>query len=111
MCPYRDNGHLTERQKNFNVVLSSTRVVIEQAFGLLKGRFRRLKYLDMSDLTLVSHVITTACILHNICIDNNDEIDCGVLVNTCSESVYDDSSTTTLERNNGFVKVTSLHLH
>jgi len=36
MCPYCDNGHLTKRQKHFNVVLSATRVVIEQAFGLLK---------------------------------------------------------------------------
>jgi len=72
MCPYRDSGHLTTMQKRFNVVLSSSRVVIEQTFGLLKGRFRRLKFLDMSDLKLAAKVVVTACVLHNICIDNDD---------------------------------------
>ena len=43
VCPYRDNGHLTKRQKEFNVVLSSTRVVIEQAFGSVKGRLRGVR--------------------------------------------------------------------
>ena len=73
MCPYRDNGHLTKTQKEFNVILSSTRVVIEQAFGSLKGRFRRLKHLDMSDLQLAAAVVATACVLHNLCINNDDE--------------------------------------
>ncbi|CAC5422096.1 unnamed protein product [Mytilus coruscus] len=42
LTPYRDNGHLTQQQKKFNHYLSMNRVVIERAFGLLKGRFRRL---------------------------------------------------------------------
>jgi len=75
MCPYRDNGHLTKRQKHFNMVLSSTRVVIEQTFGLLKGRFRRLKYLDMLDIKLAAEVVAAACVLHNLCINNKDEAD------------------------------------
>ena len=37
MYPARDNGHLTNIQKKFNVTVSSSRVVIEQAFGMLKG--------------------------------------------------------------------------
>ena len=73
MCPYKDNGHLTKVQKRFNVCLSSSRVVIEQAYGLLKGRFRRLKYLDMVDLKLATKVVTVACIMHNLCIDNNED--------------------------------------
>jgi len=44
MVPYKDNGHLTQNQKNFNKILSSSRVVVEQAFGKLIGRFRKLKY-------------------------------------------------------------------
>lgn len=43
MIPYKDNGHLTQKQKNFNRKLSSTRVLIEQAFGKLICRFRKLK--------------------------------------------------------------------
>jgi len=36
-------------------------VVIEQTFGLLKGRFRRLKYLDMLDIKLAAEVVAAAC--------------------------------------------------
>ncbi|XP_071576255.1 putative nuclease HARBI1 [Temnothorax nylanderi] len=42
MTPYRDNGHLTHKQKNYNFCHSSARMVIERTFGLLKGRFRSL---------------------------------------------------------------------
>lgn len=43
IVPYKATHLLSEKQKMFNRRLSSTRVVIEQAFGLLLGRFRRLK--------------------------------------------------------------------
>lgn len=39
MTPYRDNGHLTGEEKQFNYYLSSTRVFIEQAYGILKKKF------------------------------------------------------------------------
>ncbi|KAI4467996.1 hypothetical protein MML48_2g00010101 [Holotrichia oblita] len=44
ITPYRDNGHLTNIQKYFNRKLSSNRIRIEHAFGLLKGRFRCLQH-------------------------------------------------------------------
>lgn len=37
MVPYTDNGHLTQRQKNYNFCLSSSRMAVERAIGLLKG--------------------------------------------------------------------------
>ncbi|KAL6420744.1 hypothetical protein ACFW04_013865 [Cataglyphis niger] len=43
IVPYRDNGHLTPRQINFNFCHSSARIVIERAFGLLKTRFRSIR--------------------------------------------------------------------
>lgn len=46
MTPFKDNGHLTRDQITYNYKLSSTRSIVERSFGLLKGRFRRLKYLD-----------------------------------------------------------------
>lgn len=41
--PFRNNGHLTPQQTEFNYMLSSTRMIVEKTFGLLKGRFRRIK--------------------------------------------------------------------
>lgn len=72
LTPHRDNGHLNELQRNFNTKLSQTRVVIERAFGILKGRFRKLKYVHMYNTEMIPLVILSCCILHNICIDNED---------------------------------------
>ncbi len=47
---------------------------MEHAFGLLKGRFRRiLHFTEHRQLGFVVNLITCACILHNICIDQNDD--------------------------------------
>ncbi|XP_018407209.1 PREDICTED: putative nuclease HARBI1 [Cyphomyrmex costatus] len=73
LTPFRDNGHLSPRQKLYNKKLSSKRVVIEQGFGRLKVRFRRLKFLNMSLMNEMKIVVVAACVLHNICIRYNDE--------------------------------------
>ena len=65
LTPYIDKGHLDLTQKKYNKKLSQTRYVIEHAFGLLKGRFRRLKYLDVS-MSRVPKVIAACCVLHNM---------------------------------------------
>ncbi|KAB0800107.1 hypothetical protein PPYR_07987 [Photinus pyralis] len=43
VTPFKDNGKLSVRQKEFNKKISATRVIVENSFGLLKCRFRRLK--------------------------------------------------------------------
>ena len=49
MKAFPDNGCLTQQQKTFNFRLSSARVVVEHAYGRLKGRWRcLLKRLDIS---------------------------------------------------------------
>ncbi|XP_066456993.1 putative nuclease HARBI1 [Eleutherodactylus coqui] len=73
ISPFRDNGHLSARQQKFNSKLSSCRVKIKKAFALLKGRFSRLKMLDMGVVSLMSSAIMACCILHNICLLYNDE--------------------------------------
>lgn len=75
LTPFRDNGHLTDQQKKYNQYHSSNRVVIERAFALLKGRFRRLKYLETIKLDTSVEIIMICCVLHNICILTNDNID------------------------------------
>ncbi|GES93030.1 putative nuclease HARBI1 [Rhizophagus clarus] len=73
IVPYKDIGRgLTQEQTYFNRKHSQTRIKVEQAFGLLKGRWRcLLNKLEVS-FEIVSHIITTCCILHNICEERCD---------------------------------------
>lgn len=72
--PFKNNGNLSDLQKNFNYRHSATRVIIENSFGLLKGRFRRLKYFENLKIPFIVKSIIAACIIHNICI-NLDDLD------------------------------------
>lgn len=72
MVEFKDNGHLTNLERHFNQKLSQVRVIIENTFALLKGRFRRLKMVETVRLDLTALLIISACILHNICLLNND---------------------------------------
>lgn len=74
MLGYIDRRNLTEEEQHFNSKHAKTRQVIERAFALLFGRFRRLRYLDMHRMDLLPSTVIAACVLHNICIINNDEL-------------------------------------
>lgn len=74
--PFKDNGHLTAAQKNYNFRLSSVRVVIERCFAQLKGQIRSLLHcLPMTRLDLVPKYIVACCVIHNICILQGDELE------------------------------------
>lgn len=66
---------LSRSKSHWNIIQSSTRMAVERAFGILKGRWRiLLKRIDMP----LEHVpdLVTACIcLHNLCIIHGDEFD------------------------------------
>ena len=64
--PFRDNGQLGDRKINYNNKLSSTRMTIERTFGCFKGKFRRMKNLDMLRVDLIPNVLLAACVLHNV---------------------------------------------
>ena len=66
-------------------------MVIERAFALLKGRFRRLQHLEVEVTPKISTVIIAACVLHNLCIFHEDDID--------------DYMETTHEDNNNYVSL------
>nr|XP_034322433.1 protein ALP1-like [Crassostrea gigas] len=72
LTPYKDYGNLAERHKKYNFVHSNTRQTIKRAFGLLKGKWRRLRFLDNTKLEDILTVITAACTLHNVCIESNE---------------------------------------
>ena len=74
LAPFRDNGHLTRAQRQYNQTHSSIRSTVERAFGLLKGRFTRLTYIDQrKNVETIVSTVLSACVLHNICILNNDD--------------------------------------
>lgn len=82
MVPFKNNGHLSERQIHFNNRLSSARMIIERSLALLKGGFRSLlDTLPMRRTDLIPKYIIACCILHNICLLQNDELDIPVIVN------------------------------
>jgi nuclease HARBI1 len=70
---FPDYYMLTQREKHFNKVLSSMRMVVERAFGHLKGRWRiLLKEIYCTEVERIIKIIHACCILHNLCIDMND---------------------------------------
>jgi hypothetical protein len=75
ITPFRDCGNLTRQQKLFNKTHSQCRQVIERAFGMLKCRFRRLLRFDISDISLLVDSVLAACVLHNLCLYEDDIFD------------------------------------
>lgn len=74
LVPYKDRGHLSPAETKYNKKHSQTRIIVECAFALLKGRFRRLKTV-VAKLENIPNIIVCACVLHNLCLDNDDEGD------------------------------------
>ena len=74
MTPYRDNGKLTQNQHRYNYIQSSRRMVIGRTFGVLKDRFRRLKYVDIKDIKKIVKIVKSCCILqHEYCLQHDDD--------------------------------------
>jgi hypothetical protein len=73
---FRNNGHLNANERNFDYRLSVVRSCIERAFALLKKRCRCLKdNLDVRCIDWLCKYIMACCVIHNICILQNDVLD------------------------------------
>lgn len=70
--PYMRRRRLTNAQTVFNKKHASARVIIENSFALLFGRFRRLRDLDMNRTDWIPPTILACCVLHNVCLKFND---------------------------------------
>lgn len=72
---------LTEEQVHYNKALSQARVVVEQAYGILKGRWRNLLKPMEKHISTASITIMACCVLHNVCLNVGDptEIDPNVM--------------------------------
>ena len=63
---------LNRSQRKFNKVLSKKRVVVENAFGGLKGRWCCMRTELNEDISNAPRTVLACRTLHNICIDMND---------------------------------------
>lgn len=72
MTPYKRIHALTRVQRNHNYHLSADRVAVENIFARIKGRFRRLIFINAYSIAKCVEVATAACVLHNYCYINND---------------------------------------
>jgi len=68
ITPKRDNGALTDADLQQNACLSRGRVIVENAFGRMKCRWRRMRDLQNTRIDVVVKMIVAACTLHNMCL-------------------------------------------
>ena len=67
MNPYLEKASTTAKERNYKYRQSRARMVVENAFGQLKGRWRcLLKRLDVH-VSNIPNVIGSCVVLHNIC--------------------------------------------
>ena len=73
--PFPDHGTLSREKLHFNYRLSRARMVAENAFGRLKGRWRCLLKQNEGDIDKMNNVVAACCILHNMCEMFKEEFD------------------------------------
>lgn len=67
MKGFTHHHRLTPEQNTFNYRLSSARMVVENAFGRLKGRWKCLAKRNDVDISIMPDIVIACCVLHNIC--------------------------------------------
>ena len=68
------NTILSKEQRYFNYRLSRARLVVEGAYGQLKGRWRLLLRKSEGNLYQTKMATLAFMVLHNLCLENNDEL-------------------------------------
>lgn len=74
VTPHIDRGYLNEEHLNFNRQHSKARSNVERSFAHFFGRFRRFQDLNMNRLDWVAGTIIAGCVLHNVCVLCNDNL-------------------------------------
>ncbi len=69
MTPYRNYGRLNEEQRNFNREIKAQRSLIERVYRVLKGKDRKLHFLDVTNLKYIPSIIGAAVVLHNFILE------------------------------------------
>lgn len=74
VTPYlEDENYLLPGHQEYNRRLTETRLIAQHAFTLLRGRWKRLKFVGMTRTALIPNVIMACCVLHNFCLGHEEE--------------------------------------
>ena len=72
MKPFPHSSHLSDDKKTYNYRMSRARIVVENAYGRLKGRWCRLMKKNEMNIAKFPIIIAARCTLHNMCEVNGD---------------------------------------
>lgn len=72
MTPFKPSEKMNDVKIHFNECLKKSCQPVEQAFCLLKQRFRQLSRLDFHHVDTSTKFIISCCVLHNICATAKD---------------------------------------
>ena len=99
MKPFTHGTVLTLQQKTFIYRICRARIVVENSYGRLKARWRRLMKRNDMNIDNIPHVITAACILHNICEIHGESFNDAWLREIQPDSSFPQPSSTASDRN------------
>lgn len=74
MKPFPEVSYMSEAEMEFNNRLSKCRRVVENAFGQLKARFRKIGRGLELDISNAITIIQACCVLHNFLNEINDTV-------------------------------------
>ena len=94
MKPFSQSIALTPQQKTYNYRISRARIVVENAYGRLKARWRRLLKRNDMHVNNIPIIIAAACVLH-ICEIHGEAFNDGWLSDEVSGSNFPQPSTVT----------------
>ena len=75
LVPFRNNHELEDHEMAFNRALKRDRQVVERAFGLLKMKWRRVKFLDYFRMRYAHRTLLVCCCFHNFGLRHDNWLD------------------------------------
>jgi len=94
VMPFCDTRDFSADECHFNTIQSASRTIIQCAFARVNRKFRRLKYLDMDKVQLVTTAITATSVVHNFILQHDSQSSMAA-----ADDDYSDSSICSAEHN------------
>ena len=92
VTPFKNVGINEQHKDEFNTIHSSTRMVVERAIGLLKGRNRRLMHhVDVVGEEDIADAIMSAVVIHQLALRCDDVSDIDGLIEEVNSTAISDN--------------------